>query len=113
MALLPDKARPPALSALVLTVFGRLAGRQNAGALALTIGGFVAASKIDGSFNDWFMEAVVRVGGGCECGVGHAEGLGSCQALWKYIPGSHWRGGGGAGASRVSVLRGRHCRILT
>ncbi|KAG2431297.1 hypothetical protein HYH02_013428 [Chlamydomonas schloesseri] len=30
------------------------------GALALTIGGFVAASKIDNSFNDWFIEAVVK-----------------------------------------------------
>ncbi|GIL72170.1 hypothetical protein Vretimale_461 [Volvox reticuliferus] len=30
------------------------------GALALTIGGFVAASKIDTSFNEWFIEAVVK-----------------------------------------------------
>ncbi|EFJ52452.1 cytochrome b6-f complex subunit V [Volvox carteri f. nagariensis] len=30
------------------------------GALALTIGGFFAASKIDTSFNEWFIEAVVK-----------------------------------------------------
>ncbi|GFR40012.1 hypothetical protein Agub_g547 [Astrephomene gubernaculifera] len=30
------------------------------GALALTIGGFFAASKIDKSFNEWFTEAVVK-----------------------------------------------------
>lgn len=30
------------------------------GALALTIGGFLAASRIDGGLNDWFIEAVVK-----------------------------------------------------
>ncbi|KXZ44031.1 hypothetical protein GPECTOR_75g755 [Gonium pectorale] len=30
------------------------------GALVLTVGGFFAASKIDGTFNEWFMEAMAK-----------------------------------------------------
>ncbi|PNW75831.1 hypothetical protein CHLRE_12g558900v5 [Chlamydomonas reinhardtii] len=55
-------AEKPKKAEVVESTSGGLDPRSVAlpGALALTIGGFVAASKIDGSFNDWFMEAVVR-----------------------------------------------------
>ncbi|KAG2430454.1 hypothetical protein HXX76_009977 [Chlamydomonas incerta] len=56
------EAEKPKKAEAVESTSGGLDPRSVAlpGALVLTIGGFVAASKIDGSFNDWFMEAFVR-----------------------------------------------------